>query len=140
MHLAHVLVDNRHVRRHIDAAVLLRRRETEHVVVLVDGAAHRRQAVVAVGQHIGKWKSLHAGGLGRLDDAHKGDVMGCHRIKTQAQMLHVFRAVMGLQNGPGDGTFFCFRLVRIPPAAGTELLCLLLRDDLSVYQVHASVI
>ena len=47
------LVDDRLMRRHIDAAVFLRAGQAEHMVILVDGAAHRAQGIVAVGEHIG---------------------------------------------------------------------------------------
>ena len=77
-HLPHVLVDHRDVRGNIDAAVFFRRGEAEHVVIFVDGAAHRAEGVVAVGQHIGQGKMVHARGLGRLHNSHKGDVMGRH--------------------------------------------------------------
>src|SRR5699024_2060319 len=79
-HLAVVAVDDGHVGRHIDAAVLVRRRQGELVVVLVDGAAHRAQRVVAVGQHVGHGELVHAGGAGGLDDAHVGDVVAGHRV------------------------------------------------------------
>ena len=51
-HLAVIAVDNCHVGRNINAAVFMRSGKGKLMVVLVDGAAHRTQRVVAVGQHI----------------------------------------------------------------------------------------
>ena len=75
-HLAGVLMDDRQMRRHEDAAVLAGRGQAEKVVVLVDGAAHGAEAVMAVGQGVGHGEALEAAGPRRLDDAHIGDVMG----------------------------------------------------------------
>ena len=47
------LVDDRLMRGHIDAAVFLRAGQAKHVVIFVDGAAHRAQGIVAVGEHVG---------------------------------------------------------------------------------------
>ena len=74
-HLSCVLVDDRLIGRHIDAAVFLRRGQAEHVVVLIDRAAHSAEAVVAVGHHIRHWKARKTAGLGRLDNADIGDVV-----------------------------------------------------------------
>ena len=79
--LAHVLVNDRHVGRHINAAVFARGGKAEHVVVLVDGAAHGAQAVVAVCEHVGDGELLHAGGARRLNDADERDVVRGERIK-----------------------------------------------------------
>ena len=57
--LAHILMHNSDVRRNVDAAVFLRGRQAEHVVILVDRAADRAQGVVAVRQDIGKRELLH---------------------------------------------------------------------------------
>ena len=51
-HLAVIAVDNCHVGRNINAAVFMRSGKGKLMVVLVDGAAHRTQRVVAVGQHV----------------------------------------------------------------------------------------
>ena len=141
VHLAHVLMDHGHMRRNIDPAVFLCRGEAEHVVVLVDGAAHGAEGVVAVGQHIGNREFLHPGSLCRLDNPHKSDVVGSHRVKAQPQMLHVLAGVVSLQDRPGDGPLPGFRLVRGLTAEGLDLLCLLLRDKLrSVDQIDTAVI
>ena len=47
-----ILVDNRLIGRHIDAAIFLCSAKAEHVVVLIDGAAHCAQRVVAVSHSI----------------------------------------------------------------------------------------
>ena len=141
VHLAHVLMDHRHMRRNIDPAVFLRGGEAEHMIVLGDGAAHGAEGVVAVGQHIGKREFLHPGSLRRLDNPHEGDVMGCHRVKSQPQMFHIFACVVILQNRPGDGPLPGFRPVWNLTAEGPDFLRLLFRDKLSsVNQVDTAVI
>ena len=91
----HVLVNDCDMRGNIDSAVLFRSTEAEHVVILVDRAAHRAQRVVAVGQHIGKGEFFHARSTRCLDDTDKGDVVGRHGIKADPQMVHVLRSIMG---------------------------------------------
>ena len=57
-HLPGILVDNCLMRRNIDAAVLLRAGQSEHVVILIDRSTYRTKTVVAVGQHIGHGELL----------------------------------------------------------------------------------
>ena len=92
--LAHVLVDDGHVRRNVDAAVLAGGRQTKHVVILIDGAADGTQAVMAVRQHVGNRKFLHAGRASRLDNADERDVVGGQRIKFDLQLLHIAGGVV----------------------------------------------
>ena len=73
--LAGIGMDDALVRRNVDAAVLLRGGEAEHVIVLIDRAADGTEAVVAVGERIGNGEFLHAGGTGLLDDADIGNIM-----------------------------------------------------------------
>ena len=73
------------------------------MVVLVDGAAHGAQAVVAVGQGVGNGKFLHPRGPGLLDNAHIGDVVGHHGIKAHLQPLCIAAYIVGLQDLPGHG-------------------------------------
>ena len=84
------------MRRHIDAAVFLSGGKAEHVVVLVDGAAHGAQGVVAAGEHIGNGKALHARGSGRLNDAHIGDVVGGEGVKPDLKSGRIAALVVGL--------------------------------------------
>ncbi len=79
--LPHIGVDHGLVGGNKLAAVFLGGRQTEHMVVLVDGAAHCAQAVMTVGEHIGQRKLLEATGTGRLDNSHIGDVVGGHGIE-----------------------------------------------------------
>ena len=101
--LPHVGVDDGLVGGDELAAVFPGGREAEDVVILVDGAAHGAQGVVAVGEHIGQGEGLHARGPGSLDDTHIGDVMGGHGVEFQGQPLQAGGGVVGLQNGPGHG-------------------------------------
>ena len=87
--LTHKGVDDGDVRRDEDTAVLLGRGKAKDVVVLVDGAAHSTQRVVAVGEHVGQRELLHARGARRLDDADKGDVVARHGIEANLKCLGV---------------------------------------------------
>ena len=102
-HFPVIAVDDSHIRRNVDAAVFVRRGQRKLVVILVDGAAHRAEAVVAVGHNIGQRKFLHAGGAGRLDDADIGNIMARHRVKFHPQLLHGAACVVGFQDAVGDG-------------------------------------
>ena len=101
--LAHILVDDCHVRGHKDAAVLFGSGQAKAVVILVDGAAHSAQAVVAVGEHIRDGELFQPGSTGGLDNAHKGDVMACHGIKLDLQVLGIAAGVVCLHNIVGHG-------------------------------------
>ncbi len=102
------------------AAVLLGGGQAEHVVVLIDGAPHGAQGVVAVGEHIGHGELLHAGGPGSLDDAHISNVVGSHGVKFDGQAVHGVAGVVGLQDGVGHGAFFS--LLRGGQAGGGAVL------------------
>ena len=101
--LAGVGVDDALVGGDIDAAVFLCGGQAEHVVVLVDRAAHGAQAVVTVRQRVGNRKLLHPGRARLLDDADIGDVVGHHRIEADLQMLRVAGCIVRLQDVPGHG-------------------------------------
>ena len=89
-----------------DAAVLLRGRKAEDVVVLVDGTAHGAQRVVAVGEHVGQGEFRHARCARGLDDADKRDVVAGHRVEADLQRTRIARGVVRLQNRVRD---------RLPP-------------------------
>ena len=101
--LTHKGVDDGDVRRDEDAAVLLGSRETKDVVVLVDGAAHGAQRVVAVGEHVGQRELLHARGARRLDDADKGDVVARHGVEANLERLGVAGRIVCLEDRIRDG-------------------------------------
>ena len=126
----HILVDNGLVSRHIDAAVLLRSRKTEHVVVFVDGTANGAQRVVAVGHGIGQGEFLETTGAGGLNDAHVGDVVRCHCVETNAHLL-TLRAVhvVCAENAVGDGFFTCF--------VGSGQASSVVHDFLSVEEINS---
>ena len=69
------------MRRHINAAILAGGAQAEYMVILVDGAADRAQAVVTIGQHIGNGELFQTTGAGGLDNAHKGNVMRGQAVK-----------------------------------------------------------
>ena len=83
IHFTHILMNDRNVRRNIDSPVLFCRRQAKHMVILVDGAAYGAEGIVAVGQHIWNGKLFHAGGLCRLDNAYKCNIVRCHGVKFQ---------------------------------------------------------
>ena len=73
------------------------------MVVLVDGAAHGAQRVMAVGEHVGQRELLHARGARRLDDADKGDVVARHGIEANLERLGVAGRVVCLKDRIRDG-------------------------------------
>ena len=101
--LTHKGVDDGDVRRNEDAAVLLGRGKAKDVVVLVDGAAHGAQRVVAVGEHVGQRELLHARGARRLDDADKGDVVARHGVEANLERLGVAGRIVCLEDRIRDG-------------------------------------
>ena len=101
--LTHKGVDDGDMRRDENAAVLLGGREAKDVVVLVDGAAHGTQRVMAVGEHVGQRELLHARGARRLDDADKGDVVARHGIEANLKRLGVARRIVCLKDRIRDG-------------------------------------
>ena len=103
--LACIGVDDRLVGGDVDTAVLLGGGETEDVVILVDGAAHGAQGVVAVGHGIGNGEFLQTGGLGGLDDTHVGDVMGNEAVKLQMELAGLLPHVVLAEDLIGDGLF-----------------------------------
>ena len=104
----HIGVDHALVGGDELAAVLLGGGQAEDVIVLVDGTAHGAQRIVTVGQHIGHREFRHAGGTGRLDDAHIGNVVGGHGVKSDRQLFHAPRRVVLGQDGIGHGPLFGF--------------------------------
>ena len=87
-HFPRVLMNHRLHRGHIDAAVLLRRGQSEDMIVLIDRPAHRAERVVAVRQHIGKREPGQSGRPCRLNDADIGDIMRCQCVETDLQLVH----------------------------------------------------
>ena len=80
------------------------------MVVLVDGAAHGAQTIVAVGQHIRYGKLRHTAGLGGLDDAHIGDVVGDQAVEGQVQQAVPRRSVVAAEDPVGHGLFAARRV------------------------------
>ena len=101
--LAHKGVDDGDVRRNEDAAILLGRGKAKDVVILVDGAAHGAQRVMAVGEHVGQRELLHARGACRLDDADKGDVVARHGIEANLERLGISGRIVCLEDRIRDG-------------------------------------
>ena len=101
--LTHKGVDDGDVRRNENAAVLLGRGKAKDVVVLVDGAAHGAQRVMAVGEHVRQRELLHARGARRLDDADKGDVVTRHGIEANLERLGVSGCIVCLKDRIRDG-------------------------------------
>ena len=101
--LPHIGVDDGLVGGDELAAVFLGGGQAEHVVVLVDGAAHGAQGVVAVGEDVGQGELLHAGGPRGLDDAHVGDVVGGHGVKPEGQAVRIAGCIVGHEDGVGHG-------------------------------------
>ena len=101
--LTHKGVNDGDMRRDENAAVLLGSREAKDVVVLVDGAAHGTQRVMAVGKHVRQRELLHARGTRRLDDADKGDVVARHGVEANLERLGIAGRIVCLENRIRDG-------------------------------------
>ena len=128
--LTGVLVDDRLVGGDVDAAVLFCGGQAEGVVILIDGAAHGAQGVVAVGHSVRNGELLQAGSLGGLNNADEGDVVGDQGIKLDLHLLGVLALVVGAQDGIRDGLF--------PGLVGRgDVLGLIGVNDLTVYQISA---
>ena len=85
-HLPRILVDHRLIGGDAVSAVLHGGRQAEGVVVLVDGAAHGAETVVAVGENVRHRELPQAAGLGGLDDTHIGDVVGDEAVEGQVKL------------------------------------------------------
>ena len=133
-HFPVVAVDDGHIRRDIDAAVLVRGGEGKLVVVFVDGAAYGAKAVVAVRHDVGQRKFLHAGGAGRLDDADISNVVAGHRVEFHAQVLHGIAGIMGLEDAIGDGALAGF--VSRDPCRGSGLRHAMDKINAGIVQFH----
>ena len=102
--LAGELVDNGLVGGNVDTAILLGCRQTEHVVILVDGTTDGAQRVVAVGHCIGQGELLETTGAGGLDNAHVGDVVRHHRVKADAHLFTLAAVyIVTAQDAVSDG-------------------------------------
>ncbi len=106
--LAHILMDNSQMRRNKDAAVFLCSGQTKAVIILVDSAANRTKAVVAVGKNIWHREFFQPGCAGRLDNVDKGDVVAGHGIKLDLQVFLIAARVMRLHDIPCNGALFGF--------------------------------
>ena len=71
------------MRRNVDAAVFLCRGKAEHVVILVNRTTYCTKCIVAVCQDVRDRELFHTGCLGCLDNPYKGNIMGCHAVKTE---------------------------------------------------------
>ena len=139
--LPHVLMNDGDVGRDVYAAVFLCGAEAEEVVVVVDGAPHGAERVVAVRQNVGQREALHPGGPCRLDDAHEGDVVGGHGVELDLQTFHGSRRIVSLEYAPGDGPPQGRRPVRVLSGQLADLSRLRLPDDLRpVDEVNALIV
>ena len=130
----HILVNNAHVRRNEDAAVFLAGRQAEQMVVLIDGAAHGAQAVVAAGQHIGQRKFVQTRSPCSLDDANIGQVVACDGVKLDFQIFRVAAGIVCLQNVVSNRAFFGFFLIK------RGFCVLFLYQSLAIQQVDTGII
>ena len=109
-HLPRILVDHRLIGGDVVSAVLHGGRQAEGVVVLVDGAAHGAETVVAVGENVRHRELPQAAGLGGLNDTHIGDVVGDETIEGQVKLALPRPTVVTAEDLIGHGL--------IPAAAG----------------------
>ncbi len=141
-HLPGELVDDGLMRGYVDAPVLLGRREAEHVVVLIDGAANRAEAVVAVGQDVGNRELLEARSPRRLDNAYICNIVAGQLVELDIEFLIVPGHVVAVQNAPGHGRLRSRRLVRSLPPGGKRRSRLrpVFHKLCPVYQIHTLVV
>ena len=102
-HLPHKGVNDRLVGGNVYGAVFFCGGQAEHVVVLVDGAAHSAQAVVAVGEHIWQGQLFQAAGTGGHQNAHVCNIMRSQGVKTDFQMHVICAYIVICENCMGDG-------------------------------------
>ncbi len=110
-HLPCKLVNHRLMRRHVDAAVLLSTGKSKHMVIFIDGAAHRTKGIVAVRQYIRHRKFGKPRSPCRLDNAYKGNVMTCQLVEPNLQLVHIAGGIVALQNTVGN-SLLCRLLFR----------------------------
>ena len=70
------------------------------MVILIDRTADSTERIVAVRQDIRDRKLLQAGCPRCLDDAHVCDVMRCHLIEADLELLIISGQVMAVKNRP----------------------------------------
>ena len=134
-------MDDRNVGRYVDTAILLGSGKAEHMVILVDGAAHCAECVMAIGQYIRNGKPLHPGCLGCLHDSHKCDIVAGHAVKTELKMFHIVRCVVCLKNGICNGSLSGSFLIRFPAGQGFHFPAFCFRNNSGpVYQVNTAFI
>ena len=90
------------MRRYIDAPVLHRRRQCKPVVVLVNRAADRTEAVMTIGKDIGQRKGRHAACPRRLNDADTGNIVAGEAVEGKGKPPVVTARVMRGKNPVGD--------------------------------------
>ena len=88
-HLSGKLVNDCLMRRHIDSAIALCTGQPKHVVILVDGAAHCAETVVAVRQYIRNRELLQSRCTCCLYDSYERNVVGSQLIKLDLQLVHI---------------------------------------------------
>ena len=98
-----ILVDHRHIWGHKNPPEAFRRRETEGMVVRIDGSSDGAKAVMAVGHGIGHGEGPQAAGHGGLDDAHIGDIMTDEAVEAQMEKGVPPIPVMAAQDCPAHG-------------------------------------
>ena len=82
------------MRRDVDSAVFLCRRETENVVVLVYRSAYCAKRVVAVWENVGERELFKSARLCGLNNADVGYIVRCHSIELDVKKRIVSRYVM----------------------------------------------
>ena len=93
-HLTRILVDDCLMRRNIDAAVFLCAGQSEHVVILIDRAAHCTETVVTVCQNVRNRKFLESRSTRCLDDPDECNIVGRQLVKLDLQILHITGSIV----------------------------------------------
>ena len=107
-----VLVNDRLIRRHIDAAVLLRGGQAERVVVLIDRPADRAKAVMTVRQRVRHREPLQPRRARGLNNADIGDIVRDQRVEPNPERIEIVPLFMRAQD-PVRDRFFAARSVAL---------------------------
>ena len=132
-------MNNRLVRRYIDAAIFLGTGQSKHVVIFVDRSPYRTQRIVAVGQHIGDGEFLKPGRPRRLDDPYEGNIVRRQLIKFDLKLFHVPGSIMRLQNPVSHRILRRILTGYLLSGTGSRLFCSF-HDLASVQKINTTVV
>ena len=93
------------------------------MVILIDRSSDCAQRIMTIGQHIGDRESLKPGRPCRLDDPHKGNIMGRQLIKFDLKTLHIPGCIMRRKDPVRHRSLCRFRRNRFLSCLCLHFLC-----------------